>query len=154
MFTLVSACPPLSVCIPYMWAGIHGDGLGLELMCSSTCEMRTRGEGTARGWTHRTPIKLPADITWHSMFFWWYAHTYTRSTPCVRSFHLYFSKKSLHKTDLTGAQLLESLVVQDTSDQTVWKESMNKANTHKKEMQHSQYLWREIFKVQQRGTVI
>ena len=76
MFTYAAACTCQSVCIPDAWAGIHGDGLGLELICSSTCEMRTRGEGDrqrrAPSHSHQASIQTWADTLWYDG-----THTYT-----------------------------------------------------------------------------
>lgn len=70
-----------------MWAGIHGDGLELELMCLSTCEMRTRGEGTGRGGPHHTRIRLPTDTIWHFMTVW---YTSTHSLYSLHSLLSFF----------------------------------------------------------------
>lgn len=127
----------LLVCTVDVWGGMHGDGLGLELMCSSTCEMRTRGKGTGGGGPHHTHIRLPADITWHFSMIWWQTHKQTHtSLPSTFSPLSFFSssKKARHKTDLTDAQFIDSLEVQDTFDHTVrkgghgWGEQTHKKN--------------------------
>lgn len=88
---VVSTHVCLLVCIVDMWGGMHGDGLGLELMCSSTCEMRTRGKGTSGGGPHHTHIRLPADITWHFLMIWWQTHKQKHtSLPSTFSLFLFF----------------------------------------------------------------
>lgn len=78
VFTYEAACTCQSVCIPDAWAGIHGDGLGLELICSSTCEMRTRGEGDRQrrvpSHSHQAPIQTGADTLWYDS-----THTHTET---------------------------------------------------------------------------
>lgn len=136
MFTYEAACTCQSVCIPDAWAGIHGDGLGLELICSSTCEMRTRGEGDRQrrvpSHSHQAPIQTGADTLWYDGT---YTHTqtdtYTRSIPPhILSFLLLFLRHHCTKQTWQPHKSKSRLWCETRLTTTSEREAMNEVNTH------------------------
>lgn len=120
--TCSRACLSVAACYrPSMWAGIRSDGLGLELICSSTCEIRTRGEKEQAEGPHHTSIRLPPDTLWRR----WHTHarTHTRTQTCVAldppCSRFSFPEKAKHNTQPCGTKIREPLEVPNTSGRNV-----------------------------------
>lgn len=81
IFTEVVAHVSVSVYSRHV-SWVHDDGLGLELMCSSTCEMRTRGPGTGRGGDPSNPHQAAYrhKLTLYTVMVGWYSLNPTHFT--------------------------------------------------------------------------
>lgn len=73
----------------YIWAGFHSDGLGLDRMRPSTCEMRTRGEGDRQRRAPSRSHQASHRQTWHFMMVWWCTHIKIPSLTHALPFFLF-----------------------------------------------------------------